>query len=128
MRLGTVCERSFHFAITFVGASCFHTFKMASHADTRSEEDGCDPDAEAPGLTKYIIPHSTPLYLNLEVVNLKGEVKKPRVCLQASLELQKSLLKCLDQGATGEPGERPSPQRTPPVPRNDRWLDGYQVD
>ncbi|XP_076741473.1 histone H4-like [Maylandia zebra] len=97
---------------------------MASHADTRSEEDGCDPDAEAPGLTKYIIPHSTPLYLNLEVVNLKGEVKKPRVCLQASLERQKSLLKCLDQGATGEPGERPSPQRTPPVPRNDRWLDG----
>ncbi|XP_026027515.1 uncharacterized protein LOC113024548 [Astatotilapia calliptera] len=94
---------------------------------TRSEEDGCDPDAEAPGLTKYIIPHSTPLYLNLEVVNLKGEVKKPRVCLQASLERQKSLLKCLDQGATGEPGERPSPQRTPPVPRNDRWLDGIDL-
>lgn len=119
----------FHFAITFVGESGFgHIFKMASHADTGSEEDGCDPDAEAPGLAKYSIPHSTPLDLNFEVGNLEGEVAKPRVCLQGSLEPQRSLLECLDHGARGEPGERPSSQQTPPVPRNDRWLDGYQVD
>lgn len=101
---------------------------MASRADTGSEEDGCDPNAEAPGLTKYIFLHSTPLDLNLEVGNLEGEVGKPRICLRDSLELQRSLMERLDHGARGEPGERPSSQQTPPVPLNDRWLDGYQVD
>lgn len=97
-----------------MGESGFgHTFEMASHPDTGSEGDGCDSDAEAPSLTKYIIPRPTPHDFNLKVESLQEEVEKLRVCLHDSLELQKSLLKHLDDGARGEPGEQTSPQRTP---------------